>query len=151
MEALRKTSRRATKAVTLKRVSVIIEMISNATTRANILRFISENWGLTERQGENLIAKANEVITEEIWEKNKTIIESSAKILEGMLQRCIEEGKYKTALDILKERCDRVSGKPRQSIHLDAPKDLPALPDLSDDELDTISGALYGGGDDSAS
>lgn len=97
-KALGKRSRKATQAVVAHRVNRIARMYAHAAVRSEVVQYCAENWGLSERQADEYIKKAKEVLREDFEIDRRTFTAELMSQLASIQKECRRTGNYSTAL-----------------------------------------------------
>jgi len=88
-----------------ERIVMISELLIEGKNRQNILQFNSENWNLSERQIDNYINKAIELIKSELVKDSEYSLSKALKRFEFIYKTAIEKEDFKLALQTNKEIC----------------------------------------------
>lgn len=95
-----KTTKKSTKGKIAERVAEIIPMILEAKRRTDIIRFGSEKWGITERQVENYITKANNFLKERAEKDMDLNYSKAVHRYEELYRKSLEKKDLKTCVTI---------------------------------------------------
>ena len=96
--------RKATKAEYEKRVTEVYQLLICGTSRAKIVQYTSKKWGISSKQGDNMIAAARK---QTILEQDVTRQEALAEELSlrnFLLTSAIKEKRWLTALQVSDSR-----------------------------------------------
>lgn len=88
-----------------KRVRDVLQLLIQGQTRPEILQYISENYELTERQGDSYIKKANDLIKESFTKDITRDFNKALLRFEQLYKIHFDSGEHKTCVAINKEIC----------------------------------------------
>ena len=143
----RRGLKRVTKAELSERVSQVVDLLLGGAGPRDIKRFAARpevNWGVSPRQIETYIQKANDVIAAEADRDRGRAFNKAVTRLERLYGRCISTEKFSTALDTQKE-LNALHGLYPASKHLNInleDRKGPDLTNLTDEELDHLEHIL---------
>lgn len=93
---------KATAGQVAKRTHEVKLLILSGAARYEIIRYASENrWRLTDRQIDTYIARASDMIHQELEPENKQALELSLSRHRMLFSRALEQGDVRTALAVL--------------------------------------------------
>lgn len=129
-------SRKSTVIEVANRVNEVQNLLVNGATRQQIRNHISSKYGLTERQAENYIGKANKAFAIEDEEERKTVRAKVGRRLEKLYALAVKEADRAEMLRVL-DRIIRFYGldEPVRTVNLNANFDATKL---SDEQLDKL-------------
>ena len=85
-----------------RRVNEIYQRLILRQNKAQIVRYASENWGkITERQVENYIRKAYELLKQELSGDRQQLLAEHIATRNQLFQKAYAEKRYQTALNVL--------------------------------------------------
>lgn len=94
---------KASKTEINKRIGEVAEMLIECKNRQNIVLYSSEKWSIGERQTDKYIAKARELILEEITKDLEYDYAIAIKRYEDLYRKALIKEDYRLALSINKE------------------------------------------------
>ena len=93
---------KSTKAEVNRRVHEVVKLICAAKTNSYIFRFCSDEWGVTQRQAENYLAKAREVIKADYSIERSEFLASRIALLDKIAEKSIAQGQNSNAVGALR-------------------------------------------------
>lgn len=96
--------RKGSKTEVEARISTVHRLLCAGATRAQILRYGSDTWGLCDRQVEDYIAKARQTMIEAHKEAREDALALELARRNELLQAAWQQGKLFTALQIADSR-----------------------------------------------
>ena len=100
------------------RVQTVAEMLIKAQSRQDIFRYNSENWGVTQRQCENYIAKAWEIIKENSDREVESQIQLAINRYENLFKKSYKIQDYRECRQVQKDKVDLLGLAEAQKIDL---------------------------------
>ena len=94
--------KRATKVDKQVRINELVKLISNGAVTSDLIRFASDHWGVTDRQAENYIREAREVIIADINQDRSMVVAEMLHISRTVIKKALEKGEYNNALGAMK-------------------------------------------------
>lgn len=82
-----------------------------------IVRFISENWGVSSRQAENYIARARKSIEQQVKERSSWMLYEHIEARRYLRLRAYETGDFHTELNVLRDEAKLLGLYPKSSSH----------------------------------
>lgn len=95
--------KRATKAKVKQRTNQVAKMLMSGVNRADIVQFVSKEWGLDERTGDDYISRAKEAILESLDDKRDLHLAMALRRLSDLYTKTLRVDDYKGALSVQKE------------------------------------------------
>ena len=72
---------RSTKVETEHRINAVYKLLAEGNSRSQVIQFVSEKWGVTDRQADNYMARAREKLLEDCeMERPAWIAEALARL-----------------------------------------------------------------------
>lgn len=105
-EKSRGEGKKATVAQTTVRLNKIFDLLLSGYTRGQILQYVSDpkqDWGLSERQVDNYIKGANELIANAAHDYQANAFETALARLTNLYQACVRVQDFGQALQVQKE------------------------------------------------
>lgn len=91
-------SKKATNAVVAHRVNRVARMYAHGGVRSEIIQYGVAQWGLSERQMDEYIKKAKEILVEDFEIDRRTFTAEIMSQLATIQKECRRTGNYSTAL-----------------------------------------------------
>ena len=85
-----------------RRIHVVVKLLSSAKTSSYILRFCSEEWGVTERQGQTYLKRAREIIREDYSIDRSDFLGSRLALLDKVIDASINTKQHSNAVGALR-------------------------------------------------
>ena len=85
-----------------RRVHTVVKLLSSAKTSSYVLRFCSEEWGVTERQGHTYLARAREIIRADYSIERHDFLASRLALLDKIGDSSINTKQHSNAVGALK-------------------------------------------------
>ena len=98
-DPLRKRSPKATKVIVEQRVNKIIELLCKAWSNPEIKQYAASEWGVSPRQTDVYIQRANAAITEHFQSQDRpTFLAAKLGILEEIARVALRDGQLSAAV-----------------------------------------------------
>ena len=85
-----------------RRIHSVVKLLSSAKTSSYILRFCSEEYGVTERQGQTYLKRAREIIKADYSVERHDFLGSRLALLDKIIQESIDCKQHSNAIGALK-------------------------------------------------
>ena len=85
-----------------RRIHAVVKLLSSAKTSSFILRFCSEEWGVTERQGQTYLKRAREIIREDYSIDRSDFLGSRLALLDKVIDASINTKQHSNAVGALR-------------------------------------------------
>jgi hypothetical protein len=85
-----------------RRIHTVVKLLSSAKTSSYVLRFCSEEWGVSERQGQTYLARAREVIKADYSVDRTDFLGSRLALLDEIIESSIRTKQHSNAVGALK-------------------------------------------------
>ena len=85
-----------------RRIHTVVKLLSSAKTSSYILRFCSEEWGVTERQGQTYLKRAREIIREDYSIDRSDFLGSRLALLDKVIDASINTKQHSNAVGALR-------------------------------------------------
>lgn len=121
--------KKSCKKVVDQRVELVSKMMIDGQGRADIIHFSSDNWNISERQIDKYIAKAREVIQNDIIRNIEFDYAKSIKRYECIYQKAIQSKDFKLALLVNKEISSLQGLNKVQMVHTGTIEFISNIPD----------------------
>ncbi len=96
-------AKKSTQAQFHERIRIVFELILSGTPRVDIIRYSSDNWGVTSRQCEKYIAKATLIIKEQAANIMENAFEDHLVMRDSLRQAALKDGDKRLAHEILRD------------------------------------------------
>jgi hypothetical protein len=100
--------RKATKNESTFRTQTVYGMLCDGKSRSDILRFITEEWGLSERQGENYLAKAYALLEKDCEMARPAFLSELLGGIRSIRQQAERRGQMQVALNAIRLQAELV-------------------------------------------
>ena len=94
---------KSTQAQFSERVRIVFELLLSGTPRVDIIRYSSDNWGVTSRQCEKYMAKATQVIKDEAAKIMENALEDHLVMRDNLRLQSLKDGDRRLALEIMRD------------------------------------------------
>lgn len=139
---------KATHAEMIKRVATVLRLLVAGMPRADILQYASKTWKTSERSTDELIKRAKEEIAATVRPESEAIVKEAILRLDELYMKCYLDKKYRICLEIAREKCDRLLGRPAQAIAVSGAMKIKVVPakfaDNDEEDDDDDGGADEG-------
>ena len=85
-----------------RRIHTVIKLLSSAKTSSYVVRFCSEEWGVTERQGHTYLARAREIIRADYSVDRSDFLGSRLALLDEIIEASIRTKQHSNAVGALR-------------------------------------------------
>lgn len=90
---------RSTKVETEHRINAVYKLLSEGQSRSQVIQFCSEKWGVTDRQGDNYMARAREKLMEDCEMERPAWIAEALQRLRTYEQAAYKQKQNQTAIN----------------------------------------------------
>lgn len=97
--------KKCTKAETDRRIHEVVKLITSAKPNSYIFRFCSEEFGVGERQAENYLRRAREVIKADYSIERSEFMASRMALLDKIIDASVRDGQHSNAIGAAKLQC----------------------------------------------
>ena len=94
--------RKSSKTEIDRRIHTVIKLLSSAKTSSYILRFCSEEWGVTSRQAETYVQRAREIIKADYSMERSDFLGTRLALLDEIIEASIRCKQHSNAAGALK-------------------------------------------------
>ena len=95
-------AKKSDKAEIDRRVHTVVKLLSSAKTSSYILRFCSDEWGVTVRQAQTYLQLARDIIKADYSVERSDFLGSRLALLDKIIQASIESKQHSNAVGALK-------------------------------------------------
>ena len=95
-------TKKSDKAEIDRRVHTVVKLLSSAKTSSYIVRFCSEEYGVTSRQAENYLRRAREIIRADYSVERHDFLGSRLALLDKIIEASINTKQHSNAVGALK-------------------------------------------------
>lgn len=88
-----------------RRIHEVVRLITCAKPTSYILRFCSEEFGVTKRQGETYLKRAREVIKADYSIERSEFMASRMALLDKIIDASVRDGQHSNAIGAAKLQC----------------------------------------------
>lgn len=85
-----------------RRIHTVVKLLSSAKTSSYILRFCSDEWGVTERQSQTYLKRAREIIRADYSIERSDFLSSRLALLDKVIDASINTKQHSNAVGALK-------------------------------------------------
>ena len=85
-----------------RRIHTVVKFLSSAKKSSYILRFCSDEWGVTERQGQTYLKRAREIIRADYSIERPDFLSSRLALLDKIIDASINTKQHSNAVGALK-------------------------------------------------
>lgn len=85
-----------------RRIQTVVKLLSSAKTSSYIVRFCSDKWGVTERQGQTYLKRAREIIRADYSIERSDFLSSRLALLDKVIDASINSKQHSNAVGALK-------------------------------------------------
>jgi hypothetical protein len=107
-------AKKTTKAQKTKRIRIIYELMLLDTPRSDIIRYGSDNWGVSSRTTENYIKAAYELIAEEAAKIQEDAMIFHLAQIKLLANKAIKDGDKRLFFDVIRDRAKLLDLYPKQ-------------------------------------
>lgn len=128
-------AKKTTKAQRAQRVQVVYELLLLDTPRGIIVRYCSNQWGVSSKTADNYVQSANDLIIEEGARIRKNAFEKHLAQRASIRRMALKEGDKRLAFDILKDETkllDLYPSPTHKNLNID-------LSELTNEQLERIA------------
>ena len=90
---------RSTKVETEHRINAVYKLLAEGHSRAQVIQFCSEKWGVTDRQGDTYMARAREKLLEDCEMERPAWIAEALQRLRTYEQAAYKQKQNQTAIN----------------------------------------------------
>lgn len=90
--------KKCTKAETDRRSHEVVKLISSAKTNSYIFRFCAEEYGVGQRQAENYLRKARDIIREDYTIERSEFLASRMAVLDKVIESSLRKKQHSNAV-----------------------------------------------------
>ena len=94
--------KKSSKAEIDRRVHIVVKLLSSAKTTSYIVRFCSEEYGVTSRQAENYLRRAREIIRSDYSVERSDFLASRLALLDEVIEASIRCKQHSNAVGALR-------------------------------------------------
>ena len=95
-------AKKSDKAEIDRRIHTVVKLLSSAKTSSYILRFCSDEWGVTERQAQTYLSRAREVIRADYSVERSDFLSTRLALLDEIIEASIRCKQHSNAVGALK-------------------------------------------------
>ena len=95
-------AKKSDKAEIDRRVHTVVKLLSSAKTNSYILRFCSEEWGVTNRQAQTYLQRAREIIKADYSVERSDFLGTRLALLDEIIESSIRCKQHSNAVGALK-------------------------------------------------
>ena len=95
-----------------RRVHTVVKLLSSAKTNSYILRFCSEEWGVTSRQAQTYLQRAREIIKADYSVERSDFLGTRLALLDEIIEASIRCKQHSNAVGALKLQAQPVRAGP---------------------------------------
>ena len=95
-------AKKSDKAEIDRRVHTVVKLLSSAKTSSYILRFCSEEWGVTERQAQTYLSRARDIIRADYSVERSDFLGTRLALLDEIIESSIRCKQHSNAVGALK-------------------------------------------------
>ena len=95
-------AKKSDKAEIDRRVHTVVKLLSSAKTSSYILRFCSEEWGVTNRQAQTYLQRAREIIKADYSVERSDFLGTRLALLDEIIESSIRCKQHRNAVGALK-------------------------------------------------
>ena len=95
-------AKKSDKAEIVRRIHTVVKLLSSAKTSSYILRFSSEEWGVTERQAQTYLSRAREIIKADYSVERSDFLGTRLALLDEIIEASIRCKQHSNAVGALK-------------------------------------------------
>lgn len=118
------------------RITEVYKLLLSRTSRADIIEYCSNNWGLERAASDNLIQEASKLIQEELSTSRQTYLGIFLNNQAELYNKALQENQLQVARQVIMDSA-KLLGLEQTTINM-VVDDRRELETLSDDELDAI-------------
>ena len=85
-----------------RRIHTVVKLLSSAKTSSYILRFCSEEWGVTERQAQTYLQRARDIIKADYSVERSDFLSTRLALLDEIIEASIRCKQHSNAVGALK-------------------------------------------------
>ena len=85
-----------------RRIHTVVKLLSSAKTSSYILRFCSEEWGVTERQAQTYLSRARDIIRADYSVERSDFLGTRLALLDAIIESSISCKQQSNAVGALK-------------------------------------------------
>ena len=94
--------KKSDKAEVDRRIHAVVKLLSSAKTNSYILRFCSEEWGVTNRQAQTYLQRAREIIKADYSMERSDFLGTRLALLDEIIEASIRGKQHSNAVGALK-------------------------------------------------
>ena len=91
-------AKKSDKAEIDRRIHTVVKLLSSAKTSSYILRFCSEEWGVTERQAQTYLSRARDVIRADYSVERSDFLGTRLALLDEIIEASIRSKQHSNAI-----------------------------------------------------
>ena len=95
-------AKKSDKAEIDRRIHTVVKLLSSAKTNSYILRFCSEEWGVTNRQAQTYLQRAREIIKDDYSMERSDFLGTRLAMLDEIIESSIRCKHHSNAVGALK-------------------------------------------------
>ena len=95
-------AKKPTKAEKEFRVNKVVRMLVNCASRSSIVRFLADEYGVSERTADNYIAEARLILKKDADIDRHDYLASRLQTIDTIVQKAMKCGQYNNAIGALK-------------------------------------------------
>ena len=95
-------AKKSNKAEIDRRIHTVVKLLSSAKTSSYILRFCSEEWGVTNRQAQTYLQRAREIIKADYSVERSDFLGTRLALLDEIIETSIRCKQHSNAVGALK-------------------------------------------------
>ena len=95
-------AKKSNKAEIDRRIHTVVKLLSSAKTSSYILRFCSEEWGVTNRQAQTYLQRAREIIKADYSVERSDFFGTRLALLDAIIESSIRLKQHSNAVGALK-------------------------------------------------
>ena len=85
-----------------RRIHTVVKLLSSAKTSSYILRFCSDEWGVTERQAQTYLQRARDIIKADYSVERSDFLSTRLALLDEIIEASIRCKQHSNAVGALK-------------------------------------------------
>ena len=91
-------AKKSDKAEIDRRIHTVVKLLSSAKTNSYILRFCSEEWGVTSRQAQTYLQRAREIIREDYYVERSDFLGTRLALLDEIIESSVRCKQHSNAV-----------------------------------------------------
>ena len=85
-----------------RRIHAVVKLLASAKPSSYILRYCSQEWGVTERQGQTYLTRARDIIRADYTIERPDFLSSRLAILDEVIEASIKTKQHSNAVGALR-------------------------------------------------